>query len=106
MSVIVTLRISADPARFEEEAQKNAGAIQSIMEQAKSNGLIAHRFYGSDDGEILGVDEWPDAESFHAFFQGAQSDIGPLMQAIGVTEEPNVTILRRLEIGDEYGWGA
>jgi hypothetical protein len=106
MSVIITMRIAADPAKFEEEAQKNAGAIGSVMEQAKGNGLIAHRFYGTDDGEILAIDEWPDAESFHAFFQGAQGEIGPIMQAIGATQAPKVTVLRPLEIGDEYGWGA
>ncbi len=105
MSVFVTLRVSADPAAFEAAAAESADAIARIMEMAKSNGLIAHRWFGRD-GEILAVDEWPDAESFQAFFDGAGADIGPLMQAAGVTSDPEVTVWRGVEINDTYGWGA
>jgi hypothetical protein len=35
------------------------------IETAKKHGLIAHRFYGSEDGsKVLVVDEWPDRQSF------------------------------------------
>jgi hypothetical protein len=43
------------------------------------HGLIAHRWYGAD-GEFMAIDEWPDAESFQAFFDEAQPDIGPVMR--------------------------
>ena len=58
MSVIVTLRVSGDPQAAERLAQENPERIQEIMERAKSHGLIAHRFYGSE-GQILVIDEWP-----------------------------------------------
>lgn len=64
MSVIMTMRVSGDPARFEETVAANAEAIGRIMDVAKRNGLIAHRWYGSD-GEFMAVDEWPDQESLH-----------------------------------------
>jgi hypothetical protein len=54
----------------------------------------------------MAVDEWPDAESFQAFFDEAQPDIGPVMQATGVTSQPNVTFWRTLETNDAVGWNA
>ena len=50
--------------------------------------MIAHRFYASDDGTIMVIDEWPDPESFQAFFQEAQPEIGPIMQAAGHKGRP------------------
>ena len=105
MSVIVTLLVTGDPAVFEEQAAAQADTIAGIMEVAKSHGLIAHRWYGGD-GEFMVIDEWPDGESFHAFFEAAQGEIGPFMQAVGVTSQPEVKVWRKLEIGDDFGWGA
>jgi hypothetical protein len=42
--------------------------MQGILEAAKRHGLIAHRFYGSDDGgSLMVLDEWPDRQSFESF---------------------------------------
>jgi hypothetical protein len=41
MSVIVTMRVSPDPARFEETVAANAEAIGRIMGVAKRNVLTA-----------------------------------------------------------------
>jgi hypothetical protein len=73
MSVIVTLRVSGDPATFEQQVAAHA---DRIMDVAKRHGLIAHRWYGAD-GQYMAIDEWPDADSFNAFFNEAQPDIGP-----------------------------
>jgi hypothetical protein len=54
----------------------------------------------------MAIDEWPDAESFQAFMQEAQADIGPIMEAAGVTSEPSVGVWRKLETNDEFGWDA
>lgn len=105
MSVIVTVRVGGDPAAFEEQVAAQAERIGRIMDVAKRRGLIAHRWYGAD-GEFMAVDEWPDAESFQAFFDEAQPDIGPVMQATGVTPPPNVTFWRTLETNDAVGWNA
>jgi hypothetical protein len=104
MSVIMTLRVKGDPQKMEEAATGNPDRMQGILEQAKQNGLIAHRFYGSDSGDIMVIDEWPDAESFQRFFEGAQGEIGPLMSEAGVTEEPQPEFWRKLETNDDYGW--
>ena len=80
--------------------------MRSIADRAEEHGLIAHRFYASDDGQIMVIDEWPDPESFQRFFEAMRSEIEPLMQAIGVTAEPEVTFWRKLESHDEVGWGS
>src|SRR5206468_782070 len=64
MSVIMTLRANGDPKALEERAAADPDAIRAISDGAKRHGLIAHRFYGSQDG-IMVVDEWPDEASFH-----------------------------------------
>jgi quinol monooxygenase YgiN len=104
MSVIVTVRVQGDPSRLEELARATPDRMRSISEAAKPHGVIAHRFYGSDDGTILVIDEWPDAASFQTFFEEQQPAIGPLMQEVGVTSPPEVTIWRKLETHDEIGW--
>jgi heme-degrading monooxygenase HmoA len=103
MSVIVTIWIQGDPEKVEQYAADNQEAMRSIVERAKAEGLIAHRFYGSE-GQAMVIDEWPDAESFQRFFASAQDDIAPIMQAAGVQNEPAVNFWRKLETHDEVGW--
>jgi heme-degrading monooxygenase HmoA len=106
MSVIMTLQAHGDPAAVERYAERQPDALRSIVEHAKERGVIAHRFYGSDDGRILVVDEWPDAESFQSFFSAMGDQIEPMMREAGVTEQPQVTFWHKLETHDEVGWGA
>jgi len=103
MSVIMTFVAAGDPDELERRAAQNPDAMRSIAERAKENGLIAHRFYGAD-GKIMVVDEWPDPESFQAFFAEQQPQIEPIMQEAGVTSEPEVVFWRKLETDDDYGW--
>jgi hypothetical protein len=105
MSIIVTLSMKGDGKQLEDYARSNSDAMQAVVESAKSHGLIAHRFYGSDDGEIMVIDEWPDAQSFQSFFQENSESIGPMMQAAGVSAEPQPAFWHKLDTGDEYGWG-
>jgi hypothetical protein len=46
------------------------------------------------------VDEWPDEESFHTFFQ-ASPEIAGYMEAAGVTSEPVITFWRPLDTNDD-----
>ena len=102
MSVIMTLRVSGDPAKLEQLAAQNPDAIQGISARAKEQGLIAHRFYGSDN-EIMVVDEWPDEQSFQRFFESEQAEIGPMMEQVA-TGDPTITFWRKLDTKDEVGW--
>ena len=104
MSVIMTLRMQGDPQKLEGIAAEDPARLPAIAEKAKRHGAIAHRFYGSEDGELMVVDEWPDAESFQAFFDESRSEIQTVMDDAGVTSEPEVRFWRKLETGDELGW--
>ena len=103
MSTIVTIWFRADPETFEQVAAENEALLQEIRDRAVEAGVMAHRFYGSP-GQIMVVDEWPDAESFQGFFAGVQGDIAPLFEQLGVTEEPGITFWRKLDSRDEVGW--
>jgi len=104
MSVIMTLRVKGNPEELERRAAENPDAMRAIAERAKQRGLIAHRFYGSEDGWIMVVDEWPDPQSFQQFFESERGEIEPMMRDIGATSEPEVTFWRKLESHDEVGW--
>ena len=72
MSVIMMLEGTGDPKRLEQFAAENKDKMQAVLEAAKRHGLIAHRFYGSDDGgRLMVLDEWPDRQSFESFFREA-----------------------------------
>jgi hypothetical protein len=102
MSVIMTLRVPGDPQKLEQYTVENPDAVRGISKRAKEYGVIAHRFYGSDN-EIMVVDEWPDPESFQRFFADVGPEIDPIMQQVA-TGEPMVTFWRKLETGDDVGW--
>lgn len=105
MSVIMTLWLQGDPAGVERYAAENPERMRGIVDHAAEHGLIAHRFYGAD-GQILVIDEWPDAESFQSFFAHMEGEIAPIMQAAGVTNEPQPVFWRKLETHDDHGWNA
>jgi len=98
--------MKAEPHKLEEIASQDPDRIRSIAAVAKERGAIAHRFYGSDDGQVMVIDEWPDRESFRGFFQDMSERIQPLMADAGVQAEPEVTFWDKLETGDDVGWGA
>jgi hypothetical protein len=107
MSVIMTLNVTGDPKAMEKYASDNKEKMDAVLEAAKRHGLIAHRFYGSDDGgRMMVLDEWPDRESFESFFQEQESEIAPMMAAAGVTSQPDPSVWHELATGDAYGWGA
>ena len=104
MSVIMTFRVKADPKKLEEQAASDPGTMRGIADAAVKAGLIAHRFYGTDDGQVMVVDEWPDQETFQRFFEANRAQIEPMMAAAGVTGEPELSFWHKLETHDEVGW--
>jgi hypothetical protein len=105
MTVLMTMWMQSDPKRFEELAAQDPDRVRKIADQAKEAGVLAHRFYGTEDGQMMVIDEWPDEQSFQSFFEAQQGEIGPLMQDAGVEGEPQIRFWRKLESHDEVGWG-
>jgi hypothetical protein len=107
VTVIMTLEVTGDPKALEQFASDNREKMQTVLEAAKRHGLIAHRFYGSDDGsKLLVLDEWPDRQSFESFFQEQQAEIGPMFETVGATGQPQPSYWQELATHDEFGWGA
>src|SRR4051794_12071047 len=102
MSVLMTFRSAGDPALLEKHAAESPDVLRTISDDAKKAGLISHRFYGSE-GQIMVVDEWPDADSFQRFFAANADKIQPMMSGVGATGEPEVTFWRELDTHDRVG---
>jgi quinol monooxygenase YgiN len=100
MSVLMTLRIAADPGQLEKAADARPDLMTATVAKAREHGLISHHFY-ADTHEVLVVDEWPDEASFHAFFD-ATPEVREVMTAAGAKGEPEVTFWRKLSLGDDY----
>ena len=105
MSVIMTMVLDGDADAVERYAAENPDQMNGIRDHAVEHGLIAHRFYASG-GQVMVVDEWPDAESFLSFFGHVGAEIGAMMAAVGISGEPEPKFWRQLETNDAYGWGA
>lgn len=101
MSVMMGLRLTADPQQFEQTAKDNEALLQSIVERAKQAGAIHHAFYAGD-GEVLIVDEWPDEASFQGFFDSTGDKIGELMGKAGVSNEPQPLFWRLMDTNDQF----
>src|ERR1700712_1122820 len=104
MSVLMTLRASADPKVLEQYAAQNPDKMQAIIELARKHGMIAHRLYGLGEERIMVVDEWSSEEAFNDFFAEAD-DVREMMGAVGMIGEPEVTFWRDLDTKDAVGWG-
>jgi quinol monooxygenase YgiN len=100
MSVIVIIQMKADPANVERLWQERAADFEAVSTVGKAAGAIHHR-WGFGDGEVVIIDEWPDAESFHGFFS-SQPKIAELMAAGGVQGPPDITILEARTAPDEF----
>ena len=101
MSIIAIVRIKGNPADLERYAAGPGGKVmERIGEAGKAAGAIRHTFAGSGD-EVLVIDEWPDAESFQAFF-GGQAEIADVMREGGAQGPPEITIYRKLDTPDQF----
>ncbi len=106
MSVIMTLQVVGDPKALEQFASENTETGQRLIAAARRHGLIAHRFYGSDDGgSLMVLDEWPDRQSFESFFHEQESEIRPMFEAAQVTAQVEPAFWSELATHDAYGWG-
>jgi len=103
MSVLMVLRVKGDPKKLEEYSAAHPDQLRSFAEAARGHGMTAHRFYGSA-GEIMVVDEWPDQDSFEAFFAEKGQEIGGMFQEAGVSEEPRPEFWQVLDTADKVGW--
>jgi heme-degrading monooxygenase HmoA len=101
MSVMMGMRIAVDPARFEAVAREKSELLEAVASRAKEMGAIHHVFLAGD-GEVIVADEWDSEQSFHAFFEASGEEIGALMAAAGVTNEPQPMFARPIDTPDRF----
>jgi hypothetical protein len=100
VSVFMVLRVQGDPDALERYTNANADMVNRIAEAGRATGALHHAFAGGD-GEILVIDEWPDAESFQRFFD-SQPDIPRMMADVGVQSAPQISFYRKLDTPDAF----
>jgi heme-degrading monooxygenase HmoA len=101
MTMLMMLRVKGDATKVEQATRDDPALLKTIVERAKANGLLRHRFFGTAD-EIIVVDEWPDEASFQKFFD-ASPEIQDVMAKAGVTTAPEITFARQLDVNDAFG---
>ena len=97
MSVLMTLRVSGDTKAIEDTP---AEVLHTITDRAKEHGVISHHFYGTDN-EVLVIDEWPDEQSFQAFFD-ASPEVADMMERAHAGK-PEIHFWRHLDVDDDIG---
>ena len=100
MSVFMILRLKGDPDVFERYGNEHGDQLRRIADAARAAGATRHAFAGGD-GEILVIDEWPDAEAFQGFFE-SQTEIPQLLADAGVEGPPQISIYRKLDTPDVF----
>jgi hypothetical protein len=91
MSVVVTIKIGGDTAKFQQALVDKSGAFEAAGERARAGGCLRHQF-AMGDGFILVVDEWTTAAGFEEFFADPE-----LMKLVGesgadLSTPPQITI--------------
>ena len=100
MSVLMTMRLHGKGDLVEKAAAEDPARLRAITDYAERHGLIAHQFWGAD-GEVMVVDEWESRQDFEAFLQAEDADIKGVMDAAGMTDEPEFTYWHKLDTHDE-----
>jgi hypothetical protein len=101
MSVISVLRIPGNPADLERYAAGPGGDVmRRIGDAAKAAGAIRHTFAGGEN-ELLVIDEWPDEQTFQAFF-ASQPEIADVMRDGGAQGPPETSFYRKLDTPDQF----
>lgn len=100
MSVIVIGRLTVDPANLERLWADRRSDFEAIADVARKSGALHHR-WAFGEGEVMIVDEWPDAGSFQRFFE-SQTKIPELMAEGGVQGPPTFEIFEAQATPDEF----
>jgi hypothetical protein len=101
MAVMMIMRVQGNPEDLERYAEGPGGDVmRRIADAGRAAGGNRHCFAGGDN-EVVVIDEWPDEESFHAFFAN-QPDIADVMRNGGAQGPPQISFYRVLNTPDQF----
>ncbi len=101
MSVIVIVRFPvSDVTRALAALAENDALLEEITEDTRKLGAIHHTF-ASSENELIVIDEWDTAESFHAFFNG-NPKVEKVTAGIGVQGPPTIEVFEKAEAAGTF----
>jgi len=99
MSVVVTMKVKGDTARFRQMLDTETELLQGLAARARDAGCIHHRFAVGEDFVIV-VDEWETADGFHGFI--SSPEIAEVMGDMGAQSEPEIEVGEAIESPDQF----
>lgn len=101
MSVVVVVKYRVADVSKGIEGLRAAGALgEDISEDARAAGALHHRVY-QGDGEIVEINEWPNAEQLHSFVTGNEK-LPKLAQAAGADGPPDVSVFTLVDVPGSF----
>jgi hypothetical protein len=96
MSVLGTVKMSGDVAKFRAALKERSDEFAEFAERSKSVGAVHHRF-GIGDGFVIVVDEWEDPSEFEKFF--TEPALQQFIGEIGgdTSKPPEITVSEAVE---------
>jgi heme-degrading monooxygenase HmoA len=74
--------------------------MRRIADAARASGATRHRF-AAGVNEVLLIDEWPDEQTFQAFF-ASQAEIADVMRDGGAQGAPEIAFYRVMDTSDQF----
>lgn len=99
MSVLITIKVAGDTAKFRSTLTDRVGDLTEIAKRAQAEGAIHHRF-GIGEGFVLVVDEWGSQTQFEAFF--GSPELQEFVASSGATGPPEITVAEAVASADQF----
>jgi quinol monooxygenase YgiN len=101
MSVLITVKVNGDTAKFRDAVVARADEFAAIGEKGRASGAIHHRF-GIGDGFVVVSDEWESVEAFQVFF--TDPAMQEFVRAVGgdTSAPPEIIVAEALRSADEF----
>jgi heme-degrading monooxygenase HmoA len=101
MSVLVTVKIAGDTAKFRQSLTDRAAEYEKFSADARTKGGIHHRF-GIGDGYIVIVDEWETAEQFQQFFSAPELQAFTASVGADTSNPPEIAVTEAVTTSSDY----
>ena len=103
MSVLLSVKMYGDIARFRAALTDRAGEFTKVAEIAKEKGAIHHRFAVDEAaGCIIALDEWESAAQFEEFFGDPTMHEFIASAGADTSRQPEITVYQAQPSPDQF----